>query len=202
MNIIAIIHDEIDRSASSEPSSGTGCRRAVIPSWCSQIKELDEKLDALWNEHRADARAHPLRRARADRQAGPGGRAPGARGLTEISAGVRAGLPRPRRTIETMAFDQAARADDDRGRARGSARAARRPRGSQAAAGRAGPGRAGAGARAAASTQDAGRAPRTPAATAATPCERRRRRRANQAGSRSRRARTGARVPRVAARRA
>ena len=54
MNIIATHpRQRSTRSASAGQSSGTGSRTAVTPSWSKQIKALDEKLDALWNEHRA-----------------------------------------------------------------------------------------------------------------------------------------------------
>ena len=53
MNIIATIHDEIDQVSDRRAESGTGFRRAVIPSSSLRSRQLDAKLDALWDAHRA-----------------------------------------------------------------------------------------------------------------------------------------------------
>ena len=104
MNIIATIHEEIDELSERRAELWYRLSNGRDPELVQQIKELDEQLEALWNEHRAVRSLHPLRRARADREAGPGGRAPGARRLTTTSGGGAAGLPAPPPYNRAMPF--------------------------------------------------------------------------------------------------
>ena len=53
MNIIASIHDEIDTVIEERAELWHRLSEGRDPELVRQIKELDEKLDALWNEHRA-----------------------------------------------------------------------------------------------------------------------------------------------------
>ena len=60
-------------SASSAPSSGTSSRGVAPKSVVAEIKEIDDRLQALWDEHRAERarirfgeREEIVRRARAE----------------------------------------------------------------------------------------------------------------------------------------
>ena len=53
MNIIASIHDEIDTVSEERAELWHRLSDGRDPELVRQIKELDEKLESLWNEHRA-----------------------------------------------------------------------------------------------------------------------------------------------------
>ena len=53
MNIIATIHAEIDEVSERRAELWHRLSEGRNPEVVEQIKQLDEKLDALWNEHRA-----------------------------------------------------------------------------------------------------------------------------------------------------
>jgi len=53
MNIIATIHAEINELSERRSELWYRLSDGRNPELVQQIKELDEKLDALWNEHRA-----------------------------------------------------------------------------------------------------------------------------------------------------
>jgi len=52
MNIIATIHAEIDEVSERRAELWHQLSDGRNPEVAAQIKALDEKLDALWNEHR------------------------------------------------------------------------------------------------------------------------------------------------------
>jgi hypothetical protein len=53
MNIIATIHQEIDEISEQRAELWHQLSAGRNPELVQQIKALDEKLDSLWNEHRA-----------------------------------------------------------------------------------------------------------------------------------------------------
>ncbi len=53
MNIFATIHAEIDEISERRADLWHSLSDGRNPEVMKQIKELDDKLDALWNEHRA-----------------------------------------------------------------------------------------------------------------------------------------------------
>jgi mannose-6-phosphate isomerase class I len=53
MNILATIHAEIDRLSESRAELWHRLSHGRDPQLVQEIKQLDEKLDSLWNEHRA-----------------------------------------------------------------------------------------------------------------------------------------------------
>ena len=53
MNIIATIHEEINEVSERRAELWHRLSEGRNPELVEQIKELDDRLDALWNEHRA-----------------------------------------------------------------------------------------------------------------------------------------------------
>jgi hypothetical protein len=53
MNIITTIHEEINELSERRAELWYGLSNGRNPELVQQIKELDAKLEALWNEHRA-----------------------------------------------------------------------------------------------------------------------------------------------------
>ncbi len=53
MNIIETIHEEIDRVSEERAELWHQLSNGRNPELGRQIKALDDRLDALWNEHRA-----------------------------------------------------------------------------------------------------------------------------------------------------
>jgi len=53
MNIITSIHEEINELSERRAALWNGLSNGRNPELVQQIKELDAKLEALWNEHRA-----------------------------------------------------------------------------------------------------------------------------------------------------
>jgi outer membrane murein-binding lipoprotein Lpp len=53
MNIITSIHEEINELSERRAELWHGLSNGRNPALVQQIKELDAKLEALWNEHRA-----------------------------------------------------------------------------------------------------------------------------------------------------
>ncbi len=53
MNIIATIHEEINEISERRAALWHRLSEGRDPELVAQIKALDGKLDALWNEHRA-----------------------------------------------------------------------------------------------------------------------------------------------------
>ena len=53
MNIIATIHAEIDEVSERRAELWHRLSDGRNPEIVAQIKELDDKLDSLWSEHRA-----------------------------------------------------------------------------------------------------------------------------------------------------
>ncbi len=53
MNIIATIHEEINEVSERRAELWHRLSEGRNPELAAQIKALDDKLDALWNEHRA-----------------------------------------------------------------------------------------------------------------------------------------------------
>ena len=73
MNIIAIIHDEIDQISDQRAEFWHQLSAGRNPELVAQIKALDDKLDALWDAHRAERarirfgeREQIVKRARAE----------------------------------------------------------------------------------------------------------------------------------------
>jgi hypothetical protein len=73
MNIIAIIHDEIDQISDQRAELWHQLSGGRNPELVAQIKALDAKLDALWDAHRAERarirfgeREQIVKRARAE----------------------------------------------------------------------------------------------------------------------------------------
>jgi hypothetical protein len=73
MNVIAAIHEEIDQISEQRAELWHRLSAGRDPELVRQIKELDDRLDALWNEHRAvrarirfGERDQIVRRARAE----------------------------------------------------------------------------------------------------------------------------------------
>ena len=73
MNIIAIIHDEIDQISDQRAELWHQLSAGRNPELVAQIKALDAKLEALWDAHRAERarirfgeREQIVKRARAE----------------------------------------------------------------------------------------------------------------------------------------